>query len=164
LYTGATARITTISPDGWKQAIDAYTAGHNSDGELWYTVAKGGETIFTVATGASSVALGIQEFSGLGPSPTEQSQGISAFGTRIQVTSGSGPGVAVGFAAGHANGSAIEPFSSTLTDEPQVTTVAPIASLIYGHLLVASGNTSYGGSIGSTMWWSAGIAIFAPST
>ena len=53
LYTGATKRITSIEDGGdiWKSLTpspNGYSSGHDSDGELWYTVAKGGETEITV--------------------------------------------------------------------------------------------------------------------
>lgn len=159
VYTGSTNHITAVSPDTWKLATDANSSGHNSDGEVWYTVATGGETSVTVSTGASNVALGLQEFSGLGTSPAVVATSASNTGTSASA-SASGTGLAVGFLAGHANGEAITP-SGPFTSQGQQTTPTPIASVVDGYDLSAAGTVTYSGTFGTAMYWSAGVVIFS---
>ena len=164
LYTGATNHITAISDsagDVWKQDADANSSGHNSDGELWSTVTRGGATAITVTTGASNVSLGAQEFSGLGAAPAVTATATSNTSTTASSGSATASGLVVGFVAGHANAEIMTP-PGAFVNQSQATTPSPVASLVDGYLLNVAGGTTYGANFGAAMYWSAGVAVFTP--
>jgi chitodextrinase len=167
LYTGATNHVTSVTDsagDTWKMLADGNTSGHNSDGELWYTVTKGPVTNISVATNASSVALSVQEFGGLGAAPTVVAGASSNTSSSASATTSGNGGLAIGFVAGHASNQAITAASS-FVNQLQVTTPSPFASLVTGYdLSVPSGSQTYGGTFGAAMYWAAGVAVFTPTS
>ena len=87
-FTGASKDITAVS-DGknvWTKVMAKYVSGENSDGELWYAPDAASVQSVTVTTGASTVALQLQEFSGVATtSPLDTSVGAAGTGTAAAV-------------------------------------------------------------------------------
>jgi hypothetical protein len=69
LYTGATNHLTSVTDSAgntWTRIGTYFVAGHNSDGELWYTAGATPATTVTVhAASAASVVIQVQEFAGI---------------------------------------------------------------------------------------------------
>jgi chitodextrinase len=164
LYTGATNHIKAVTDsagDQWNLIGSDDVSGHNSEGELWFTVAKAPVSAVTVATGATSLALQVQEFSGLGANPTEVSNFASQTSTSASA-SVTGTGLAIGFVAGHASAQTIS-IAGTYTTQMQESTAgsSSISSLVSGYQLsVPSGAQAFAGSFTAPMYWAAGIAVF----
>ncbi len=160
LYTGSTNRVTAVTDsagDTWKPLVDAFTSGHDSDGTMWYTLAKGPVTSIGVTTATASTALGVQEFSGLGSAPGVTVGSGSSTGTAASA-SATGSGLVVGFVAGHAVNQPISLGAGYVAEAPQVTP-SPVASLADGYALSGSSPT-FGGTFAKAMYWSAGVAVF----
>jgi hypothetical protein len=177
LYTGSTNRITGVTDsagDKWKQVgTYAATAGHNSEGEMWYLPnAPAGITAVTATTGTSHLALGLEEFGGLGHAPSVATSlsgtpSASASSTTVSTYQAetSGSGVAVGFVAGHGSAESIAPSASGWINHGQVTTPSsPYASLVTGYALNATGAEAYGGSVVTPIYLAAGVAVFTPGS
>ncbi len=168
LYTGASHPITAVS-DGkntWIK-VGAYdVAGENSDGEMWYVPNAASVSSITVTTGASTVALNVQEFSGVATaSPLDVSAGKAATSTAASsgtATATADYDLAVGFIAGHSSAQAITVTSPGYTVEPQQNTTSPsTVSVESGYQdLAAAGAQSFAGSFGTAMYWASGIALF----
>lgn len=165
LYTGATNNITAVSDsagDTWTKVKAADTAGHNSDGELWYAIAKAPSTSVSITTKASSEALEVQEFSGV--AALDQSAFTSA-DTNTASSGSATPSVtgdlAIGFVAGHASNQLIT-VSAGFTAQTQVTT-GTSATLATGYQVVGTGAQSFGGTFSNAMYWASGLALFTPS-
>ena len=161
LYTGATNLVTAVTDsagDTWTKLIDATTSGHYSDGTMWYAVAKAPVSSVTATTATTSVAVEVQEFSGIGTSPAVTVGGASNTGTSASANT-TGTGLVVGFVAGHSNGQAIT-LNSALTAQAQVTTPSPIVSVVTGYQLSGSSPTITG-TFGTAMYWAAGVAVFS---
>ncbi len=171
-FTGASKPITAVS-DGkntWTKVMAKYVSGENSDGELWYAPNAASVQSVTVTTGATTVALQLQEFSGVATtSPLDTSVGAAGdttsanSGTASPAASGE---LAVGFIAGHSSTQAISVTSPGFAVQPLVTTSSPSkASVESGYQdLTSSAAQSFAGSFGSTMYWAAGLAFFKAGT
>ena len=171
IYSGATNRISSVTDSAgntWSRVGSYYVSGHFSDGELWYTAnAKPATTVTVHTASAASVALEVQEFSGVATtSPLDTSAGGSNAGT----SAGSGsatPAVAnelaVGLIAGHGNSQAITPTASGFTTQPQQTTTGTVVTVIAGHkVLSTTAGQIFTGTFGTAMYWASGIALFKP--
>jgi hypothetical protein len=167
LYTGTTNHITAVTDsngDTWKAIAAAAASGHNSEGEMWYLPnVPAGVTSVTVTTNTANLAIGVQEFSGLGANPTVTSSlaASTATATSFSATA-SGSGVAVGFLAGHANAEVITASGVGFTSQAQVNSATPFATLVTGYRLGASGSQTYSGSAATAMYWAAGVVILTP--
>jgi hypothetical protein len=168
LSTGATNRITNVmDPAGntWKQAGYAYQSGHNSEGEMWYSANASSVSSVTVTTGAATMALGVQEFSGVA---TSSPLDVAAMASNTSTSASSGAAtptqtneLAVGFVGGHGNAEAIA-LTPGYTSQPQTNT-GTTTSVVTGYQVLASTSTqSFGGAFKTAMYWAAGIAIFKP--
>ncbi len=167
--TGATKPITAVS-DGkntWTKVMAKYVSGANSDGELWYAPNAASVRSVTVTTGATTVALQVQEFSGVATtSPfVDASAGTAATGSSASsgsVTPAAAGELAVGFIAGHSSTQTISVTAPGYTNEPLVTTSSPSkVSVISGYQSLSStGAQSYAGTFATAMYWAAGIALF----
>ena len=173
LFTGASKPITAVS-DGkntWTKVMAQAVSGQNSDGELWYASNAASVQSVTVTTGASTVALQLQEFSGVATtSPLiDTSAGAANTGSAASsgtVTPAATGELAVGFIAGHSSTQAISITSPGYTNLPLVTTSTPSkVSVISGYQdLSSTGVQSFGGSFTTAMYWAAGIALFKGGT
>jgi hypothetical protein len=125
-------------------------------------------TSVTVTTKTASVALEVQEFSGVAATaPLDPSSSVTS-GTGTTAATGSivpaAPGeLAVGFVAGHGS-------SQAITATPGYTTAPQVASgnsatLVSGYqLLGAPATETFGGTSSASMYWAAGLAFFAPAS
>ena len=113
VFTGASHPITAVS-DGkntWTK-VGAYdVAGSNSDGEMWYSANAASVSSVTVTTGATTVALRLQEFNGIATTGVLDGSNGAA-GDTTAASSGTATAVgsndlAVGFIAGHSTSQAI---------------------------------------------------------
>ena len=173
VFTGLSKPIGAVADSAgnkWTKAGAYAVSGQNSDGELWYSVDAAPTSTVTVTTGASTVALRVQEFSGVATSsPLDGSTGIAATSTAAnsgQVTPTGANDLAVGFIAGHSNVEVPSNTSPGYTLQPQVITTSPSATTVTSGYqdLSASGPQSFSGTISSAMYWSAGIALFKASS
>src|SRR5439155_118781 len=129
VYSGATnqiSRVTDPAGNAWTRIGAFCTAGHYSDGEIWYAANAGSVTSVTVTMAtATVVAMQVQEFSGVAATnPLDVSRGASNTGTAAD--SGSlnpaQPGeLAVGFLAGHGSVQAMTISAAGYTAQPQQT-------------------------------------------
>src|SRR5206468_1742510 len=69
VYTGTTNHLTSITDSAgnvWTKVNAWSTASHNPDGELWYAAnAAAATTVTAHAATAATIALSVQEFSGI---------------------------------------------------------------------------------------------------
>jgi hypothetical protein len=171
--TGATHRITAVSDSAgntWTMEGDYFISGSVSDGALWYAAdAKSARTV-TVTTGATAVALQLEEFSGVATSnPLDASNGgtgkstSATSGTATPTASGD---LAVGFIAGHATAQAISVTSPGYIALPMQSTTSPsTVTVVSGYQdVAATGSQSFSSSFGASMTWAAGIALFKPGS
>ncbi len=162
LYTGATNRVTAVTDsagDTWKPLVDAYTSGHNSDGTMWYTVAKAPVSSVSVTTNTAAAVLEIQEFSGLGANPAVSVGSGSNTGTTASAGT-TGTGLVVGFVAGHGNAQPIALGTGLVAQTQVATASSPIVSVESGYQLSGSSPTLTG-TFAAAMYWSAGVAVFS---
>jgi hypothetical protein len=167
VYTGASKTITAVS-DGkntWTKAGVYTVAGQNSDGELWYAPNAAPVRSVTVTT-AAAVALNLQEFGGVATtSPLDGSLGAAAKSTSASsgsVTPSTTNDLAVGFVAGHANTQLISVQAPGYTVGSEQTTSGSSAVTVvsgFGTLSSAAPQT-FSATFPSSMYWSAGIALF----
>lgn len=171
LYTGATQPITAVSDgaNSWKRAGAYYVSGHYSDGEIWYAAGTSPVQAITVTTAAGSVALELEEFSGVAATdPLDRTAGTAGSGTAPssgQVVPSTGAELAVGFVAGHGSAQPITVSEGGYELAPQVTTTSPsTVSVRMGHTLCAVGvPQAFAGTFPSSMYWAAGIVVFKPA-
>ncbi len=168
VFTGLSKPITAVS-DGkntWAKIGAFAVSGTNSDGEMWYSANAQSVSSVTVTTGATTVALKLQEFSGVAPSsPLDGSAGAANTGTTASssaATPTAANDLAVGFIAGHSNSQAITMTSPGYITQAQQTTTSPsIATVLTGFQnLGAPAPKSLAGSFPAAMYWSAGVALF----
>ncbi len=172
VFTGASHPITAVS-DGkntWTK-VGAYdVAGSNSDGEMWYSANAASVSSVTVTTGASTVALRLQEFNGVtGTSPLEGSNGAAGDSTASNSGTATALGandLAVGFVAGHSTSQAISITSAGYTAQPLEVATSPSTVTVESAYqdLAAPGSQSLAGTFGTTMYWASGIALFKAGT
>jgi hypothetical protein len=168
---GSTNHITSVTDsagDTWTKLLDTYTAGHNSDGALWYSPNARSATSVTVHTSsAEAIAISAQEFSGVATSnPVDAASSQSATGTSATSGAATPTGVgdlAVGFIAGHSD---VEPISVTapgfVTQAQQSSGVA--ASVVTGESVLGTTTAAtFTGTFTKAMYWTAGLALFKPT-
>jgi hypothetical protein len=172
-YTGATNHITSVTDSAgntWTRIGAFNVAGHNSNGEMWYSANAGPATMVTVHTAsAASVAFEVQEFSGVA---TTNALDVSAGSSNTSASASSGTGtstatneLAVGFVAGHGNSEPMSVTSGGFTTQPQQITTGSIATVVTGYQLLAGpGGQSFAGSFATAMYWAAGVAVFRPGS
>ncbi len=168
VFTGTSKPITAVN-DGkntWTRVGAYAVSGANSDGELWYAPNAASVGSVTVTTGATTVALRLQEFSGVATtSPLDRSTGAAASSrtaTSGQVTPTTPGDLAVGFIAGHANTEVIASTTPGYAMQPQQTTTSPSATSVASgyQVLGAVGAQTFSGSFPVAMYWAAGLALF----
>ena len=172
LWTGISKPITAVS-DGknkWTKIRATAVSGQDSDGEMWYSPNAASVSSVTVTTGASAVALNLQEYSGVATtSPLDGSNGAAGYSTSPT----SGPAtptgsndLAVGYIAGHGNSEAISVTSPGFTALPQQNTTSPnLVSVKSGYQALSStAAQSFSGSYPAIQFWSSGIALFKASS
>lgn len=171
--TGTSNRITSVTDSAggsWKRVGAYAVAGHNSDGEMWYSADALPTRQITVHTSSRTIAsLSIQEFSGVaGTNPLDVAAGTS----KLSTSPASGPltpagaGLVVGFAAGHGSSQPITVTAPGYTLLGQQTSLASqITSVVAGYrVLSAASGQNFTGRLGTSMYWAAGIAAFRPGT
>jgi hypothetical protein len=168
-FTGASKPISAVSDgrNSWTKVLTKYVSGQNSDGELWYAPNAASVQGVTVTTGATTVALQLQEFSGVATSKpfldaSAGSAATSSSASSSPVTPATTGELAVGFIAGHGSTQAAALTSPGFTNEPLVTTSSPSkVSVISGYQALSSTTAqSYAGTFATAMYWAAGIALF----
>ena len=172
VFTGASKPITAVS-DGkntWTK-VGAYdVSGANSDGEMWYSANAASVSSVTVTTGASTVALRLQEFNGVAStSPVDSSTGAAGDTTSSNsgtATASIANDLAVGFVAGHSTSQAISITSTGYQAQPLEVATSPSTVTVESAYqdLTAAGPQSLAGSFGTTMYWASGIALFKAGT
>jgi len=173
VFTGASRPITAVSDgrNSWTKVMSKFVSGQNSDGELWYAPDAASVQSVTVTTGATTVALQLQEFSGV--ATTSPFLDASAGSAATSSSASSGPvtpatagELAVGFVAGHSSNQGTTVTSPGFTNEPSVTTSSPSkVSVVSGYQALSSaGAQSYAGTFTTGMYWAAGIALFKAGT
>jgi hypothetical protein len=174
VYVGATNHITSITDSAgntWSKVNAWSTASHNSDGEMWYAVnasAAATLTVTTHVTTAASMALEVDEFSGIATTnPLDQSLGASTTGTTASagpLTPGSAGELLVGFTAGHASSQLMTVSTNGYSVQPQRTSTNPVATLVTGFSVGAAPQpTSFAATFPAAMYWAAGLAAFRPA-
>jgi hypothetical protein len=173
VYTGTTNRISSVTDsagNSWTR-IGAYAvSGHYSDGELWYAAnARPVTSVIVHNASAAVVAARVLEFSGVATSnPLDLNTGTSNTSTSASsgsVTSGAGE-LAVGFVAGHGSTQSITVTAAGFTALGQLTSTASTpTSVVAGFALPAAAiPVSFTGTVASSYYWAAGIALFRPAT
>jgi hypothetical protein len=172
VYTGTSNRITSVtdSAGGSWTRIGAYAiSGHNSDGEMWYASNAPSTTRVTVHTASAAVvALSVQEFSGVAAtSPLDVAAGTSRSSTSPAsgAVAPTGADLAVGFIAGHGSTQALKVTATGYTAQAQQTSkAAQVASVVAGYQALSTPSTqNFTGSLGTAVYWAAGIAMFRPA-
>ncbi len=168
VWTGVSQPITAVS-DGkntWTKVRATAVSGQYSDGEMWYAPNAASVSSVTVTTGATAVALRLQEFSGVATTnPLDGSNGVAGHSTSASsgsVTPTGANDLAVGYIAGHASSQAITVTSPGYTTLPQQNTTSPnLVSVKSGYQdLTTTAAQSFSGNFPATMYWSDGIALF----
>ncbi len=175
VYAGATNQITKVTdPAGntWTRIGAFCTAGHYSDGEIWYAANAGSVTSVTVTVAtATVVAIEVEEFSGVAAAnPLDVSQGASNTGTAASsgsISPAQSGELAVGFLAGHGSAQAMTMSAAGYTAMSQQTSTnggATPASVVIGYAVLGpTAAQNFTGSFSAGMYWAAGIALFKPA-
>ncbi len=172
-YNGTSNHITSVTDSAgntWARVNAFAVAGHNSNGEMWYSANALPTTSVTVHNASAvSMSLAVQAFTGVA-STNALDVSAGAAGTGTSATSGSASStaaheLAVGFVAGHANTQPIFVTSPGYTNQAQQTTPGIVVSVVTGfQVLGALGPQFFSGSFAKAMYWSSGIAIFRPAS
>ena len=171
LATGSNSHITSVTDsagNAWHRIGSSYQAGHNSEGELWYSAGAAPVTSVTATTATASVALEVEEFSGVAATaPLDPTSSVTSGSGTSAVTGSVTPGqagvLAVGFVAGHGSGQVVTP-TAGYTAQAQVTT-GTSATLVTGYQVLANPSPqSFGGTFAKSMYWATGLAFFAPAS
>ena len=175
VYSDATDRIITVSDSSnntWKKIGAFNSAGHDSDGEMWYAVNTSPVTAVAVTVASpTSIAMTIQEFSGVtSPDPVDVSAGtstksVSASSGAVSPTAANY--LAVGFVAGHSVDQTITVTASYITNPQQTSNggAKRTATLISGYKYLSSMSAeSFTAKFHRSMYWASGLAIFATSS
>ncbi len=172
-YNGSSNHITSVTDSAgntWAR-IGAYAAaGHNSNGEMWYSAdAKPTATVTVHNTSAVSQSFVIQAFTGVAATNAlDVAAGTAGSGT--SAASGSAAAtmtheLAVGFVAGHASAQPIAVTSPGYTSQAQQTTPGIVATVVTGYqVLGAPSPQTFSATFAKPMYWSAGIALFRPAS
>ena len=174
VYTGTTNRITSVTDSAgntWVRAGAYASAGHYSDGELWYAAnAKPTTSVLARTASAAVMATTLMEFSGVATSsPLDLSAGASNTGTSAAsgpVTPTASNELVVGFAAGHGSTQPMVVNSAGFTPLPQRTSAAStVTSVVTAYRLTTAGTpVSMTATFGKAMYWAAGIFVFRPAS
>ena len=173
VFTGASKLITGVSDgrNSWTKVMSKFVSGQNSDGELWYAADAASVQSVKVTTGATTVALQLQEFSGMATTSPflDASSGSAATSSSASsgpVTPATAGELAVGFITGHSSNQGMTVTSTGFSNEPTVTTSSPSkVSVVSGYqALTSTGAQSYTGHFTTGMYWAAGIALFKAGT
>jgi hypothetical protein len=170
VYTGTTNPIRSVTDTAgntWTKIGAFASAGHYSDGEMWYSPGARSVTAVTVHTASAAVvADSVQEFSGVAASGAlDVSAGTSTTGTSAAsgpVTPAADNELAVGFVAGHGNRQALTVTAPGYVAQAQQTSSAStIASVVAAYQLLGSATAqNFTATFSSGMYWAAGIAVF----
>ncbi|MDQ1475421.1 MAG: acid phosphatase type 7, partial [Actinomycetota bacterium] len=168
VFTGLSNPITAVSDgkNAWTKVGAFAVSGANSDGEMWYAANAASVNSVTVTTGATTVALKVQEFSGVAATtPLDGSAGSANTGTTASsgtVTPTATNDLAVGFVAGHSNVQTIAVNApGYITQSQQTTTTPSIATVVTGYKpLGAPSAQTFGGTFPAAMYWASGVALF----
>ena len=169
LYTGATNHVTSVTDsagDTWTRVGSYFQSGHNSDGELWFTVASAPSSTVTVHTAtAASMVFQVQEFSGVvTTNPLDTSAGASNTGTTAasgNLTPAAPHDLLVGFVAGHGNTQQMTVTTAGLTVAPQQTTTGTAVTIRTGYQALSSASpVGISATFTTAMYWAAGVAAF----
>jgi hypothetical protein len=174
LDTGATNLPTGVTDSSgldvgkWTQIGKAFaTGGHVSYGDMWYLPnAPAGITSVTLQSKTTVMSLAVQEFSGLGTAPTVVSTltpkptDPAATSTTVSATVTASGGLAVGFAAGHANSQIITPTGTGYMNQQGAATAS--TTLETGYDLSVTGGATYSAKSAGAMYWAGGVAILTP--
>jgi hypothetical protein len=169
VYTGATNHVTSVTDsagDTWTRAGTYFQAGHNSDAELWFTVAAAPSTTVTVHTAtAASMVFQAQEYSGVvTTNPLDTSVGASNTGTTPasgNLTPGAPHDLLVGFLAGHGNAQQMTVTTAGFTVSPQQTTTGTAVTVRTAYQALSSTSPiGISGTFTTAMYWAAGVAAF----
>jgi len=158
--------VTDSAGNRWTRIGAFATAGHFSDGEMWYSANAGSTSSVTVTTAtATNTAIEVLEFSGVATTaPLDIATGSSSTGNAPSsgsVNPAATNDLIVGFIAGHGNGQAITVTAPGYATQPQQTTGASVASVISGYQVLTSASAqTFTGSLTTSMYWAAGIAAF----
>ena len=160
------ASVTDSAGNSWHRIGAFAVLGHYSDGELWYASNAGSVTTVTVHTGgATTMAINVQEFSGLDAAPLDVSAGFANTGNLPDssfVTPSLSGALAVGFIADHGSTQVIAGTSGYVT-LPQQNSAAKnqTVSLLSGYSFLSGVvGTHFAASFSSPKYWAAGVAIF----
>jgi len=169
LYTGATNHLTSVTDSAgntWTRIGTYFVAGHNSDGELWYTAGATPATTVTVhAASAASVVIQVQEFAGIAATSALDTS-VGASNTSVTPSSGllsptGSHDLVVGLLAGHGNSQAMTVTTPGYTVQPQQITTGTVVTLRTGYQVLSSASSAdISGSFSTPMYWAAGVAAF----
>jgi hypothetical protein len=176
VYTGTSNPISSVTDstgNTWTRIGAFVMAGHNSDGEMWYSAnARAVTRVAVHTTNPAIVSMEVQEFSGVATtSPLDVSAGTS--NTSASASSGSvaptaATDLVVGFVAGHSSAQAISVTAPGYTAQGQQTSNgggSAIASVVTGYRVMTSASSQgFTGSFSSAMYWAAGIVAFKVGT
>jgi hypothetical protein len=172
VYTGATNQITRVSDSAgnvWAKVGAYCTAGHYSDGELWYAAnAKAVTSVTVTVSTATVIAAEVIEFAGVAvTTPLDVATGASNTGTSADSGAATPSGttdLAVVFVAGHSSSQAITLTSPGVTAQPQQTSsnagATPVSIVMGYRTPAATGAQDSTGTFTGGMYWAAGIALF----
>ena len=168
-YTGAASHLTGVTDsagDTWTKLGAAYSSGHNSEGELWWTDAKGGPTTVTVSGQAASIETEVQEYSGLeagAPNAATVVAGASSTSpTTIPLTGPAGD-LEVGFVASHGTAEQITLpgfVTSPLNTVATATSGSSIAAVTAGYEMPGTTSNLQATYAPTAQWWTGGLAYW----
>ena len=172
VYSGATNQITRVTDsagNSWSKVGAYCTSGHYSDGELWYAANANPTTSVTVTVATATViAFDVMEFAGVATSnPLDVAAGASNVGTAADsgaaAPAASGD-LAVVFVAGHGSLQPVTLTAAGFTAQPQQGSsnagATPATAVTGFSVLAGTGAQHSTGTFGSSMYWSAAIALF----
>jgi len=169
LYTGATGPISAVTDSGgntWTKVGAYFSAGHNSDGEMWY-MANAPAVISVTVQSSKVTAISVQEFSGVATtSPLDVSTGTANTSTAASsgsVTPTASSELVVGFVAGHNNSQAMSVGAGYTAQAQQTSSAAGAtpATVVTGYKVLTSASAqTFTATFTTAMYWAAGIATF----
>ncbi|HEV7205806.1 MAG TPA: DNRLRE domain-containing protein [Jatrophihabitans sp.] len=173
VYTGATNHVSSIvdpAGDTWTRAGAYFQSGHNSDGELWFTVASAPVSAVTLRLAAAgSTAFQVLEYSGVvAATPLDAAVGASNTGSSAPSGSLTPPAphdLVVGFVSGHGSTQTMTISTPGFTVQPQVVTTGTVVTVRTCYQTLSSADPiGITGTFGSAMYWAAGVVAFRTLT
>ncbi len=175
MYSGATLSTKSITDSGgntW-QPMPAgnpmFVSGHNSRGELWYSVTSSADTwVQANFSAATSAAMSVLEFSGVAAidvSAGAANTGASASSGATGALSTTGE-LAVGFATIHASNAAITSTATgyTAASQRNTTTASNLVGVRAGYNLNAGTAPAAFTATTPSVYWASGVATFKPKS